>query len=225
MEGSVRQAGSQLRIAAQLVDTNSGAHLWAETYNRALQPDAIFDLQDELVPRIVSTVADMNGVLRRSMSDAMRGRRPDQLSPREAVLRGFGYNDRVTPEEHAEATQATGRAVAPSSSARAAQSPSSGLVLVRRVFNGYRQGDYQAALDAALKVNMPRYFFAHAGLAAAYGQLGQTAAARAALAELFAIKPDAAMEREYGKWFDAPLVEHLMDGLRKAGLDFPSRST
>ena len=35
MEGSLRQAGARLRVAVQLVDTISGAHLWAETYDRA----------------------------------------------------------------------------------------------------------------------------------------------------------------------------------------------
>ena len=40
MEGSVRQAGSQVRIAVQLVDATTGAHLWAETYNRPFQADA-----------------------------------------------------------------------------------------------------------------------------------------------------------------------------------------
>ena len=38
MEGSLRQAATRLRVAVQLVDTSSGAHLWAETYDRALQP-------------------------------------------------------------------------------------------------------------------------------------------------------------------------------------------
>ena len=42
MEGSVRQAGSQVRIAVQLVDATTGAHLWAETYSRPFQADAIF---------------------------------------------------------------------------------------------------------------------------------------------------------------------------------------
>ena len=70
MEGSLRQAGTQLRLAVQLVDAVSGAHLWAETYDRAFSPDAVFELQDDLVPRIVSTVADMHGVLPRSMSEA-----------------------------------------------------------------------------------------------------------------------------------------------------------
>src|SRR6185436_8001541 len=95
MEGSLRQAGSQLRLAVQLIDTATGAHLWADTYNRVLQPDAIFDLQDDLVPRIVSTVADMYGVLPRGMSDAVRGRRADELSPFEAALRGCGYYERI----------------------------------------------------------------------------------------------------------------------------------
>jgi hypothetical protein len=51
----------------------------------------VFELRDELVPRIVSTVADMHGVLPRSMSEAVRSRNPGELSPYEAVLRSFGY--------------------------------------------------------------------------------------------------------------------------------------
>ncbi len=99
MEGSLRQAGSKLRLAVQLVDTVSGAHLWAENYERSFSPDTVFELQDDLVPRIVSTVADMNGVLPRSMSEAVRSLAPEQLSPYEAVLRSFCYSQRATPEE------------------------------------------------------------------------------------------------------------------------------
>jgi tetratricopeptide (TPR) repeat protein len=87
----------------QLVDAVSGAHLWAENYERNFSPDAVFELQDELVPRIVSTVADMNGVLLRSMSETVRSRTPEELSPYEAVLRSFGYFERVTAEELAAA--------------------------------------------------------------------------------------------------------------------------
>jgi len=87
-----------LRLAVQVVDTTSGAHLWAENYERAFSPEAVFELQDDLVPRIVSTVADTNGVLPRSLSEAVRNRTPEQLSPYEAVLRSFSYFERVTPE-------------------------------------------------------------------------------------------------------------------------------
>ena len=99
MEGSIRQAGGKIRITVQLVDSVSGAHLWAETYERTFSAEAIFELQDELVPRIVSSVADMHGVLPRSMSETLRSRAPEQLSPYEAVLRSFAYYERYTPEE------------------------------------------------------------------------------------------------------------------------------
>jgi serine/threonine-protein kinase len=111
MEGSLRQAGSKLRVAVQLVDAVSGAHLWADTYERPFRPEALFDLQDELVPRIVSTVADIHGVLPRSMSEVVRLKAADQMSPYEALLRSFGYNERFTPEDLDEVTTCLERAV------------------------------------------------------------------------------------------------------------------
>src|SRR5579863_91825 len=91
MEGTLRQAGSRLRLTVQLVDAVSAAHLWAENYERAFSAETIFELQDDLVPRIVSTVADMNGILPRSMSEGLRSRSAEQLSSYEAVLRSFAY--------------------------------------------------------------------------------------------------------------------------------------
>jgi serine/threonine protein kinase len=111
LEGSIRQAGSRLRIAAQLVDAISGVHLWAETYDRPFQAEAIFELQDDVAPRIVSTIADMNGILAHSMSEALRSRAPDQLTPYEALLRSFSYWERLTAEEHAAARAALEHAV------------------------------------------------------------------------------------------------------------------
>src|ERR1700690_3424225 len=99
MEGTLRQSGARLRLAVQLVDTVTGAHLWAENYERAFSPDSIFELQDDLVPRIVSTVADNNGALPRSMTEAVHSKAPEELSPYEAVLRSFAYFERYTPEE------------------------------------------------------------------------------------------------------------------------------
>ena len=95
----------------QLVDAATGAHLWAETYDRHLQPDQIFALQDDLNPRIVSTCADHFGVLARSICDAVRVKDASQLSPYEALMRGFGYHHRLTPGEHAEARDVLERAV------------------------------------------------------------------------------------------------------------------
>jgi adenylate cyclase len=51
LEGSVRQAGDQVRITAQLIDTETGFHLWSETYDRKLAD--IFQVQDEIAKAIV----------------------------------------------------------------------------------------------------------------------------------------------------------------------------
>jgi serine/threonine protein kinase len=116
MEGSLRQAGNHLRIAAQLVDANSGVDLWAETYDRPFRLDASFELQDDIVPRIVSTVADTYGVLPHAMSEVLRVSNPEQLTPYEAVLRSFAHFPRLSAEEHAAARAALERAVQQASS-------------------------------------------------------------------------------------------------------------
>jgi len=51
LEGSVRQAGDQVRITAQLIDAETGFHLWSETYERRLED--IFQVQDEIAAAIV----------------------------------------------------------------------------------------------------------------------------------------------------------------------------
>ena len=111
MEGTLRQAGGKLRLTVQLVDTSSGAHLWAETYERAFSPEVTFELQDDLVPRIVSTVADQYGVLPRSMSETLRSKSEESLTPHEALLRSFSFLERISPTEHATARRILERAV------------------------------------------------------------------------------------------------------------------
>jgi serine/threonine protein kinase/tetratricopeptide (TPR) repeat protein len=325
MEGSLRQSGSKIRIAAQLVDASSGADLWAETYDRAFRPDAVFELLDDVVPRIVSTVADTQGILPHSMTEALRNRDPNGLSPYEAVLRSFAHFQRLNATEHAAARAALERAVQqppdrgdcwamlsmlyreeythgfnlqpdPIGRALAAARRSvdaapanhlayhalasalffrrelgafraaaeralalnsmdgftaaylgfqiayagdweRGCALAERAtrlnphhpgwywfplfFNAYRQRDYQGALDAVLKVNMPAFWRTQFALATAYAQLGERDAASNAVRELLTIRPDfpVVARNELRKWWDAEFIEHLVDGLRKAGLE------
>ncbi|MFQ6078772.1 MAG: adenylate/guanylate cyclase domain-containing protein, partial [Thermodesulfobacteriota bacterium] len=54
VEGSVRRAGDRVRITAQLVDAETGYHLWTERYDRDLKD--IFDLQDEVTQKIVAAL-------------------------------------------------------------------------------------------------------------------------------------------------------------------------
>ncbi|NIQ76060.1 MAG: adenylate/guanylate cyclase domain-containing protein, partial [Gammaproteobacteria bacterium] len=55
LEGSVRKAGNQIRINAQLVDATSGKHLWAERYDGSYED--VFALQDKVTAKIVTTLA------------------------------------------------------------------------------------------------------------------------------------------------------------------------
>jgi TolB-like protein/tRNA A-37 threonylcarbamoyl transferase component Bud32 len=324
MEGSLRQAGTKLRLAVQLVDATSGAHLWAENYLHSFGPDTIFDVQDELVPRIVATVADARGVLCHTMSEALRSKAPNQLTPYEAVLRSFAYLQRIEPVEHALVRAALERSVeqapanadawamlsilcreeythnfnllpdpigraltaarraielAPSNSyafhalasalffrkerqacrnaAERAISLNSmdsfnfaymammfaydgdwkrGMELSEKArslnphhpgwywfvpyYDAYNKRDYRAALEYALKVNMPGFWRTQCTLAAAYGQLGELEAGRNAVRELLLIRPNFATtsREELEKWHDAELTDHVLEGLRKAGL-------
>lgn len=55
VEGSVRKAGDRVRVTAQLINAETGHHVWAERYDRDLAD--IFDLQDELTAQIAAIVA------------------------------------------------------------------------------------------------------------------------------------------------------------------------
>jgi adenylate cyclase len=54
LEGGVRKAGSRIRVTAQLIDANTGGHVWADRYDRDLTD--IFTVQDELTREIVSAL-------------------------------------------------------------------------------------------------------------------------------------------------------------------------
>src|SRR5690606_12866871 len=54
LEGSVRTAAGRLRITGQLIDAETGKHLWAEKYDRELQD--IFAVQDDITEHVVAAV-------------------------------------------------------------------------------------------------------------------------------------------------------------------------
>src|SRR5687768_12750293 len=81
LEGSIRGGGSAVRVSAQLVDAQTGAQLWSETYSRDLQASSMFAVQDDVAGRIVATVADSYGVLVHSMRSAIRQKDDADLTP------------------------------------------------------------------------------------------------------------------------------------------------
>jgi non-specific serine/threonine protein kinase len=111
MEGAVRKAGPKIRASVKLLDAQTGTHLWAESFDRNLEKADIFEVQDDITDQVVATVADPHGVLARSMAAPMDSRAAETLTPYEAVLRFFLYQQRVGPEDHLPTRIALERAV------------------------------------------------------------------------------------------------------------------
>ena len=98
--GSVRKGGDRLRITAPLIEAETGAHLWAEKFDGAL--DDIFDLQDQITERIVGVVEP--SVLK---SEIERSRRkpPDNLAAYDLYLRALPHMAVSMPPEARVAAQ------------------------------------------------------------------------------------------------------------------------
>ena len=105
LEGSVRRAGGQVRINAQLIDATTGGHLWAERYDGTL--DDVFALQDEVSRKIVSALAVT------LTPDEQQRSNQAQASPEayDLLLRGLERFRRFTREANVEAREYFERAV------------------------------------------------------------------------------------------------------------------
>jgi len=106
LEGSVRKAGERVRITAQLVDAETGGHVWAERYDRDLRD--IFALQDEVTQKIVAALAVK---LTEGEKDSLTSKSTDNVSAYDYFLRGLDYYNRPTKEANAEAREMFQRAI------------------------------------------------------------------------------------------------------------------
>jgi adenylate cyclase len=84
LEGSIRKASNRIRVTAQLIDSLSGAHIWAERYDRMLED--VFEVQEELTRAIVTAIAPQIYAAER---EKVRRRRPESLSAYEATVRAW----------------------------------------------------------------------------------------------------------------------------------------
>jgi TolB-like protein len=62
LEGAVQRSGQRVRINAQLIDARSDAHLWAETFDRQLTPENLFEIQSEIAAAIAAALGRALGV-------------------------------------------------------------------------------------------------------------------------------------------------------------------
>jgi adenylate cyclase len=107
LEGSVRKSGNRLRITAQLVEAETGNHVWAERYDRDL--DDIFAVQDEITERVVAAIEP-----ELYAAEDFRSQRkpPESLDAWECVIRALSALSQVTSEGRAVAERLCRQAIA-----------------------------------------------------------------------------------------------------------------
>jgi hypothetical protein len=109
-----------VRVSAHLSDVQSGAHLWADTYDRDLG-GGLLAAQDDIVSRMAATVADSGGVLVRAIASRVRNRPIESLVLEELVVRYHGdFAEHFEPGDHAALRDAFEAAVAREPAAAAA---------------------------------------------------------------------------------------------------------
>ncbi len=96
LEGGVRKAGARLRITAQLIEAETGAHLWADRFDGAFED--VFDLQDKITAAIVGIIEPN---LRRAEIERAQRKRPESLDAYDLYLRALPHLTSVMPEDAA----------------------------------------------------------------------------------------------------------------------------
>ncbi|HEV8711803.1 MAG TPA: adenylate/guanylate cyclase domain-containing protein [Candidatus Binatia bacterium] len=107
LEGSVRKAGNQVRISAQLIDATTGGHLWSGRYDRELRD--IFAVQDEIGQKIVTA---LKVTLTPDEQERFRRAPTNNLEAYNYYLRGMEYAWHLTKETIAQARQMFEKAIA-----------------------------------------------------------------------------------------------------------------
>jgi TolB-like protein/class 3 adenylate cyclase len=92
VKGSVRKAGTNVRISAQLVEADTGGHLWAERFNGAL--DDVFDLQDQITAGVVAAIEPS---VRQAEIERAKRKRPENLDAYDLYLRALEQSYIFTP--------------------------------------------------------------------------------------------------------------------------------
>jgi adenylate cyclase len=100
LEGSLRKAGNHIRMTAQLIEGETGNHVWAERYDRDLAD--IFAVQDEITEAVTTAIAP--AIANAEQQRAMR-KPPDSLDAWAAYQRGLWHANRYTGADNATAAK------------------------------------------------------------------------------------------------------------------------
>ncbi len=106
VEGSVRKAGSRVRVTCQLINAETGHHVWAERYEREIED--VFALQDEITQRIAAVIEP---TIERSERQRIGVKPTSDLAAWEYCLRGYSHLYELTNETNEQARDLFTRAI------------------------------------------------------------------------------------------------------------------
>ena len=166
LEGSVRKDADQIRITAQLIDTATGQHVWAERYDKTGKDPLV--LQDEVTSKIVGAMTGENGQVKQGQYREAWGKDATNLGEYDYYLRGHDiFMNAKSKEENDRAGQIWGEGLAKYPDFEPAQGQARFLSLHIRLFllerrhpsglpqgrgdrqRGARSGQFVAAGEAA----------------------------------------------------------------------------
>ena len=107
LEGSVRKAGNRVRITGQLIDTTTGAHIWADRFDGGV--DDIFDLQDQVASSVTGAIEPK---LRLSEIERAARKPTESLDAYDLYLRAIALFHKYTEEGMSDAVNLSKRALA-----------------------------------------------------------------------------------------------------------------
>jgi TolB-like protein len=142
LEGSVRKAGNRVRIAGQLIDASTGAHLWADRFEGELED--IFNLQDQVTANVVGTIRPK---LERAEIERAKRKPTESLDAYDYFLRGAACLYRWTREANDEALTLLHRAIERDPDFATAYGMAAWCYVWRRV-NGWMADRTQEAAEA-----------------------------------------------------------------------------
>ena len=106
LEGSVRKAGGRVRITGQLIDSDTGSHLWADRFDGSLED--VFELQDQVTTSVVSAIAPK---ITQAEIERARRKSAGSLDAYDLYLRALALSHQFTPESLCEAVAVLGKAM------------------------------------------------------------------------------------------------------------------
>ena len=188
LEGSVRRSGNRVRITGQLIDTATGAHLWGDRFDGAIED--IFDLQDQVTSRVLGAIAPK---LQQAEIERAQRKPPQSLDAWECFIRGLQLFSQHSDNSTREAIGILDRAIELDPGYARAHGLRA-VCLAWRVFQGWENPDsaFAEATDSVRRAFAGDSNEPWAYIAQAFVSLGKRddQAAVAALTEVVDVSPN-----------------------------------